>query len=158
MIKTLSPYYISTPFVNPTTLVTSTFYTMSLYVWDGDKNTPPATASWTITKQNPTASTGNDKVGVSRILNSLLDFNVVKGTSTALLDGNNQKWVKHEVVYSDDLLTPENETTTLLIRGYGYGNEGENPQTPTDKVMITGDEFNVNRAGFLCLPILLDDI
>ena len=158
MIKTLSPYYISTPFVNPTTLVTSTYYTMSVFVWDGDKNTPPSTASYTITKQNPTASTGNDEVNVSRVLNSLLEFNAVKGTVTALLDGNNQKWVKHSVVYSDDLLTDENETTTLLLRGYGYGNGGVNPQPPSDKIMLSGNEFNVNRAGFLCLPILLDTI
>lgn len=158
MIKTLSPYYISTPFVNPTTLVTSTYYTLSLFVWDGDKNTPPANASCVITKQNPTASTGNDKVNVARLLSSLLTINPVKGTSTSLLDGNNQKWVKHSVVYSDDLLTEENITTTLLINGYSYGNEGENAQPPTDKIMMTGNEFNVNREGVFCIPILIDDI
>lgn len=158
MIKTLSPYYISTPFVNPTTLVTSTYYTLSLFVWDGDKNTPPATANCVITKQNPTASTGNDKVNVARLISSLLTINPVKGVSTSLLDGNNQKWVKHSVVYSDDLLTEENITTTLLINGYSYGNEGENAQPPTDKIMMTGNEFNVNREGVFCIPILIDDI
>lgn len=158
MIKTLSPYYISTSFVNPTTLVTADYYILKIFVWVGNKNVPPLEPIYNITKNNPTSSTGNDKVNVSRILNSLLDFNVVKGTSTDLLNGNNQKWVKYEVVYSDELTSPKNQFTTLLIRGYGYGNEGENSQLPANRILITGNEFNVNRKGFVCLPILIEDI
>lgn len=158
MIKTLSPYYISTPFVNPTTSVTCTYYILTLYVWDGDKSTPPASSSYAITKNNTTASTGTDKINISRLINSLLDFTPQKGTATSLLDGNNQKWVRHSVVYDDDLATEEGINTVLLTRGYGYGNEGENPQIPTDKILTTGNEFNVNRGGVLSFPIFLDEV
>lgn len=158
MIKTLSPYYISTPFINPTTLVTSTYYTMSIFVWSGDKNTPPSIASRVFTKQNPTGSTGNDNVNIARLVSSFLEFSPQSASATSLLDGVNQRWVKHSVVYSDDLVTEENINTTLLLKGYGYGNEGENTQPPSNKIMIEGNEFNVNRDGVFCLPILLDTV
>ena len=158
MIKSLSPYYITTNFENATTAVISTYYILNLYVWSGDKNTPPAEPNYTITKQNVTGTAVDDVVNVARVLNSFLTVEAIKGSSTSLLDGNNQKWVKHSVYYSDDLLTEENETTTLLTRGYGYGNEGMNPQPPTDKVYLTGNEFNVNREGVFCFPIYLDEV
>jgi len=160
MIKTLSPYYLSVPFVNPQTSVTSTYYTLSIHVWDGDLSAPPATPNYVITKQNPTGSTGNDEINIARILNSLIEFNPVKGTATSLLDGNNQKWIRTAVRYSDtpELLYSVSVMTTFLIRGYSYGNEGQNAQPPTNKIMMEGNEFNVNRKGVFCIPILLDTI
>lgn len=160
MIKSLSPYYLTTPFVSPRTSLTCTSYTLNIYVWNGSNSSTPATPSYVITKYNPTGSTSSDKINVARILNSFIDFAARKNTATSLLNGDNQKWVRFSTNYAttnpDDATIPQNVSTELLVHGYGYGIEGENTSTPATKVLLSGNEFNVNRNGFLSLGIELD--
>lgn len=157
MIKTLSPYYVTTPFVSPETGETCTSYTLNIYVWDGDSDSPPSTPNYQITKSNPTASTGNDVVNVARILNSYLDLIPQEGTGQDFIDGNNQKWCKITAVYEtsdeDDDDLEQNEIIDLIVRGYAYGIEGENTDTPDNLIMQTGTEFKVSRRSFISLPI-----
>jgi len=74
---------------------------------------------------------------------------------------NNQRWVKIQVIYTtedeDDFEVVQSETTYLMIQGYGYGLSGENSTTPTNKILLSGDEFKVNRTGYFNLPILLPE-
>ena len=139
MIKTLSPYYVTTPFVSPETGETCTSYTLNIYVWDGDSDSPPSTPNYQITKSNPTASTGNDVVNVARILNSYLDLIPQDGTGQDFIDGNNQKWCKITAVYEtsdeDDDDLEQNEIIDLIVRGYAYGIEGENTDTPDNLIL-----------------------
>jgi len=69
MIKSLSPYYVSTAWVNPLGgAVLGESYTITVLVWNGVKASPPAasaTNSYTVTKENPTNSTGTDKLNIS---------------------------------------------------------------------------------------------
>jgi len=161
MIKSLSPYYLSIPFTSPLTSVVCSEYTLQLFIWDGVKATPPGTASYEITKQNIAVSSGTDKINIARLLNDYIDFTPQTMTTTGIYDGNNQKWVKTQVIYTtideDDFEVVQLENTTLLLQGYTYGLEGENAQPPTNKIMLSGDEFKVNRNGYFCLPIMLPE-
>jgi hypothetical protein len=159
MIKTLSPYYINIPFVDPITDETCTSYTLKIYVWDGDKDTPPATTSYSITKNNPTGSTGNDKINVARLLNDFIDFAPATGTATSLIDGDNQRWCKVTLTYTtlvDDIATLGTEQdylTDLVIKGYSYAMERENATINSNRILMSGVEFKVNRTGAFNAPI-----
>lgn len=157
MIKTLSPYYVTNSFVSPNSGETCSSYTLNMYVWDGDSTTPPLSPSFSHTKQNVTLSTGNSRINVARILNSFIDLSVQKGTGVELVDGNNAYWVKFTTNYTttdptDDGLD-QNVSTELITRGYAYGDEGENTDTPSNKIMQFGTEFNVSRTSFITLSI-----
>ncbi len=143
MIKTLSPYYLTIPFVSPLTGITCTFYTLKIYVWDGIKSAVPAVASYSITKNNPTTSTGNDKVNIARLLNDYIDF---------APNESNQRWCKTSIIY-DNSGIEELQTINLVLKGYGYGMGGENPQPPENRILLQGVEFKVNREGVFNLPI-----
>jgi hypothetical protein len=162
MIKTRSSHYITTSFISPLSGETCTSYQIQIYVWNGAKTNAPITPTFEITKENPTSSTGSDKINIARLLNDFIDVRPARGTTTEELNGNNQLWVKHNVLYAtsdpDDLDVPQNIAVELVIRGYGYAMEGENPTTPTDKVLIEGREFNVGRNSFFSVPILIDEI
>ncbi len=161
MIKSLSPYYLSIPFVSPLTSLTCAAYTLRLYIWNGAKGSPPATPSYEITKTNPTASAGNDTINISRLVNDFVDFISVSGTTTELVDGQNQVWVKWDTFYETtnplDATTPSNINTQLMLQGYGYGIEGQNPQPPSNKILIPLIDYKVNRNGFFNVPILIDE-
>lgn len=157
MIKTLSTYNLSIPLTNPDTLVVCDSYVLKIYVWDGNKAAVPAEPEYTVTKINAVASTGTDKVNISHIVNDFIDFNCINPGTTSLENGNNQAWVKTEVYYSDEPENSKFSTVLLAVKGYGYFLDGANPQIPSNKILIEGDEFKVNRSGFFVLPILIDE-
>ncbi len=160
MIKSLSHYYLSIPFIAPISGLTSTSFTLQIFVWNGLKDTPPADANYEITIDNVTASTGNYKIDIALIVNDFIDFTPFDTTATELIDGFNQYWVKTQILYitSDEAdNVPNYETTTLMTAGYGYGMDGENSQIPANNILITGTEFKVNRNGFFVLPILIQE-
>lgn len=159
MIKTLSPYYLTIPFVDPITTETALSYTMKLYIWDGLKASVPVTESYSMTKNNPTSSTGNDKVNIARLINDFIDFMPNVGISTGLIDGDNQRWVKVTLTYTVLILdeitvgTEQDFLIDLFVKGYGYGMDGENSTTPTNRILMSGVEFKVNRTGVFSVPI-----
>ena len=159
MIKSLSPYYVTTPFVSPLTLTTCTSYTLQIYVWSGDKASVPAAATYEATILNTNSSIGDSKVNIARLINDFIGFTPTDSSGTTPLDGNNQMWVQHDAIYvtsdgSDDDVK-QNISTVLMFSGYTYGLEGENAQPPTNKIFMSGTEFNVNRSGFFSVPVLL---
>lgn len=161
MIKGLSPHYVTTPLVSPLTSEICTKYVLQLYVWNGDKASVPAQPTYEQTISNPSANIGDSEVNISRLINDYIDFTASAGTTTEVIDGNNQLWVQHNAIYfTDDPLDddePQNITTDLLVSGYGYGLEGKNPSTPTNKILLTGTEFNINKSGVFVVPILIDE-
>jgi hypothetical protein len=161
MIRSLSPYYITIPFVSVQTGLTCTDYTLSITVWSGLKASVPATPTYTFTKTNPTASTGNDYINISRIIADQIEFAHVSGTSTGFVNGGNTLWVNWEYIYTttdeDDTDIPQGVGTTHFSLGYSYGNEGQNYTDVTNYLLFQGDEFNVNRGGFYCLPFLMNE-
>jgi len=152
MIKSLSPYYLYIPWISPLTSAVSTAYTLRVYVWDGLKLSPPATASYTMTKPNLATSSGTDKLDISQLINDYIDFEP---------NGNNQRWVKTTVVYTtideDDLDVVQLPSTKLMLQGYGGGLDGENAQPPTNKILISGTDFKVFRNGYFNFPFMISE-
>lgn len=161
MIKALSPFVVTTPFVSPLTSATSTEYLLQIYVWSGDKASVPAEATYEKTILNTSNSIGNSKVNIARLINDFINFGTASSNITETLDGNNAMWVQHDVIYTTSNPTDDDVqqsiVTQLMVSGYGYGIEGENAQPPTNKVFMAGTEFDVNRAGFFSVPILVDE-
>lgn len=157
MIKNLSPYYVTIPFVAPLSGLTCTEFTMQLFVWNGLKSTPPTEALYEFTKQNPSSSVGNVKVDIANLISDAIIFTQQEGSGTQLINGNNQVWVKWQTYYkttsATDNTTPTNINTELSTKGYSYGMDGMNQSTPTNKILLTGDEFKVSNNSIFVLPI-----
>lgn len=158
MIKTLSPYYFEIPWLSPLTGAQAFYYTLSLYIWEGDIANVPAQPQYSLTKINVAELDTTDKISVSRLINDYLNF--APDTTLGIVAGNNAVWVRKEIVYSttdplDDGVV-QLQTDDLAIKGYGYGMEGENPQPPLDKVYIQGDEFKANRSSIFSFPVEAD--
>ena len=160
MIRSLSPYYVTVPFVSPASSKTCTSYTLNVYIWDGVKSTPEG-LTYSYTKSNPTASTGSDKINISRILSDYIEPTPIEGVATEITNAELTWWVKYEYTYvSDeptDATTPQGTTTSLYSRGYTYGGEGENITTVTNRKLFAGDEFKADRTSYYNLPILFDE-
>lgn len=162
MIKTLSPYYLEFRFLDPIIsggegFLLSAHYNLKIYVWSGLKSNVPLEPVYSITKQNPTYSTNTEKINISRFLNDYIDF-APQNIDGILVNGNNQMWCKVDLEYTTTtvLLTYTNQSTLitdLFVKGYGYGMEGQNPQTPTNRVLLRGREFNVSRTGNFIVPV-----
>ena len=121
MIKSLSPYYVTIPFVSPLSGLTSNSYTLQLFIWNGAKNEPPALPVYEFTKSNPTGSTLTDEIDIANLISDYISFTPQEGIGTQLLDGNNQLWVKWRTFYtttdSNDAILPSNQNTKLMIKG-----------------------------------------
>ena len=159
MIKTRSPYYIEVPYVSATTGVTCYAFILKLYVWQGNKYDAPTDATWEQTIENPEGLTDNRKINVSPLINSYIDFETQSST-TGLVDGINQLWVKASVTYQQtsdlDYETEQDIFIQLAVRGYADGMGGENQDTPDDKVLLTGRTFKVNKGGKFVIPLEMD--
>lgn len=162
MIRSLSPYYIETPFVSPASGLTCTSYTMEIFIWDGAKLSPPAAAEYTFTKNNFASSSGTDKVNIARLISDYIDFTPQSDTTTNYIDGNNTRWVKTQVTYATTLAsdgtTPQLKSTSLFSAGYSYGDEGENNTLVLNNMLMTGTDFKVNRTGVFSIPVLVDEV
>ena len=160
MIKSLSSYYINIPFLSPLTSDVALEYTLLIWVWNGLKFDPPVTPTYSKTKRNIDNSVNTDKINIARLVNDFIEFTPQLGAGTGLYDGNNQRWVKTAVIYNTgnpvDTDVVQLQTTVLMLRGYGYGMEGENPQPPANRILLQGTEFKVQRDGFFNLPIIID--
>jgi len=161
MIKTLSPYYVTIPWLSPLTSLTATQYTIELYIWNGSKDVIPAEPSYQITKTNPEALVGDDKIEISRLVNSFITFTPTLGVVNNITSGDNQLWVKQSVFYTTsnptEATTPQLESTIIALKGWGYGIGGENQDVPTDKVLMQGREFKVSQNSKFIVPIRIDE-
>jgi len=157
MIKSLSPYYVYTPWVNPLGgAVLGESYTISIFVWNGLKASPPGTATYTKTQENPASLTDSDKVNIARLISDFIEFAPQKTTATSVIDGNNTWWVKTSVTYANDA-TVQQEAIDLFSLGYSFGNEGENITTITDNILLVTQDYKVDRSGVFVQPVLLDE-
>ena len=157
MIKTLSPYYIEIPLTSPASDTVCGSYTIQLFIWKGNKTAVPNTSSYQITRVNQLATNGIEKVNIARIVSDFIDFQINPQTTTGLYNSNNQAWVRFHVIYDVDENVIQLQQTKLAIKGYGYFTDGANPTTPIDKVLITQDEYKVNRGGLFVMPIQIEE-
>jgi hypothetical protein len=161
MIKTLSPYNITIPYLSPLTGLVCTEFTMKLYIWKGLKTAIPVTASYEITKSNPELLETSTKINIANLINPFLSFVPVLVTDTDFVDSTNQTWYSISVFYTTsnvtEVNTPQLQETKLAVKGYSYGMEGENAETPANKVLIQAREFKVSSDSKITIPIELTE-
>lgn len=161
MIKTLSPYYITTPWLSPLTGLKATSYTLEVFIWNGGKGNSGYIPTYTIEKENVEQSISTDEVNISRIVNDFVNVRPVDTDTTESINADNQIWVKTQVYYTtsdtNESAYPQNVSVDLAIRGYTYGNEGKNAQ-PTSSILIPNDEYNANKNGVFVVPVLANEI
>ena len=164
MIRSLSPYYVTTPLSSPNTGLVCTSYTLYIKVWSGLVTSPPSTASYKITKDNNSGlgfAVASDKINISRIVNDFIEFEPQSGSSTTILNGENQKWVQtyttYETTDTADSTTAQNISTELMSLGYSYGNEGVNNNISSPNILIPAQEYKAYRDGVFIVPILLNE-
>jgi len=161
MIKSRSPYYINTPFVSPVLEYTCAKYKLEIYVWTGLINEPPSEPNYSITKNNPTASTGTDKINIGRLIKDFITFSPIDSDGTDLVDSDNNVWINRRIYYAENLsdnfsVIPENQSTNLAVLGYAYGLDGENAATPSNKVLMRIGDYTMQTNGKFIVPIELD--
>lgn len=159
MINVRSTYYRTVEFVNPSTLVTSTEYTMNIYVWNGLQSAVPGTPTYTLTRSNYESSTGSELVEISKLIKSYIDIlltDTTTGADYVSQNSTNQAWVKTAILYSDEPSTERDSITTTALYGYGYGNEGINYQIPSNGILITNRIFRVSRNTLFTIPVYCD--
>lgn len=160
MIKSLSTYNLIVPFVSPLTAATCSQYTLRIYLWDGLIGSVPATPEYELTKINFESSTGNDRVNIARLVNDFIEFIPVTTGDTETNDAGNQVWCKTTIEYfttdTDDDGVEQSALTQLVLKGYGSGLEGENPQPRADGILIDGNVYRVARGSAFSIPLLLD--
>jgi hypothetical protein len=160
MIKSLSPYYLEVPRVAPISLEVCTSYTLQLFVWDGEKNEPPAEPIYEITKDNPTLASTDDEINIALLINDYIDFIPSFSDNTELENGLNQRWVQTQVLYTTsdpEDYVPSYVQIFLMTQGYGYGLEGKNTQLPANNILLQGTEFKVSRTGKFVFPFLIEE-
>lgn len=162
MIRTLSPYWVETPYVSPASGETAPSYTLQLFIWDGLKASPPASPQYEITKVNYENSLGNGRLEISKRINDYIDFLVPNFDYTPTdpieyYDSTNNVWVKWQILYNtDDPLdaSAQSAVTKLATKGWSYGFEGEN----VDNVKtIDNAQMKVPNGGFAIFPVYRDE-
>lgn len=162
MIKSLTPYYINTSFYSDILESICLRYRLKVRVWRGLKSDAPLDANYEITINNVTESSGNNKINIARLINDFIEFETVQSVSTNLVNSPNQMWVKTEVFYTGlngiESNVPERQDIQLFVKGYGYGMDGENPSTPTNKILMNIADYTMDANGNFVIPIKLDEV
>ena len=150
MIQTRSPYYLTIPWLSPSSMTMPERYIVQLFVWSGLKSSVPATPTYEMENKNPLGRTGSVDVNISSFLNDNLTTPLNKDTVTNILSGNSAVWVKSQVIYyiAGVAQSPEFVTTQLAIKGFGYGIEGKNVQPPN--ILATNKSFNIGKLSNYC--------
>ena len=154
MIKTNSPYYVSMPLGSLG--VPYDYYISYIYIWNGLNSARPLLPEYQQTRQNPSGSVGVDKINISNLVNDFIDFQPQSNNTTGLIDGINQVWfaVDVEGFINDVSQGVDGIIIDSATSGYTYGIEGENATVPTNKILLYGDEFKVNRDSGFILPLI----
>lgn len=157
LILTRSPHYVNVPY----TFSETTASTLSLYVYDGDIATVPATASYVVTQTRPAANFDEANFNISNYVNDFLDVkpNVNFVTSPSIIDSNTDsvKWIKYVATYADE----ENSVADIegsfsALRGFGFYNQGVNPTKPANSLLTPCVKRKVASDGIILFPFIND--
>jgi hypothetical protein len=164
MIKTLSTHNLIIPFFSPLTGLICSEYKLEIFIYDEGVANVSSQPAYTITKKNVTGSSGIDKIDISKLVNDFIEFTpgYTTGSVPSAYYESNQVWVKTRVFYKTtneaEADTPQLVNSQLAVKGYGYYQDGENPQIPNDKILLTGREFKIGRGSVFNLPVLANQI
>jgi hypothetical protein len=155
MILTTSPHYINSPFVYDST----TKMTLTLYVWDGDITSVPATATETLTKIRPSVNYAEFNTDISRVikpsLNEVPPYNIAATTQIVDSNADNLKWVYYVASYTDATNSISDQTGyRVAADGYGYYADGINPSFAASEVLTDCANRKVDRTSFVLFPFI----
>lgn len=156
MIKTLSPYFFEVPLTDPITGLVCSKFKVDLYVWVGERDATPSQPAYTSTLINAEQSSGVKLVQVGSMLNDFIEWDSNSSGITTLSYSNSQVWSLINITY-DELTNASISIFNLGLKGYGYFMDGNNPQPPSNKWLINGDDFSVQRNGMFCLSLLMQE-
>lgn len=160
MIRSLSPYYITIPWVSPLNSETATDVLVDIYVWNGAKNSVPATATYEVTRENALNSDDSFDLNIANWISDFIELTKQSTTTTELIDGNNQYWVKWEVYHNttDDEYdnTPSIESIKLFGRGYNYGLDLQNAEAEVG-FLSPVIEYKVSENSVISIPYLINE-
>ncbi|QLG46049.1 hypothetical protein [Costertonia aggregata] len=152
MINTRSPYYITAPVSTGTTSVTLTLKINNL-----TENSGLSAPQYSLTKNKPSATTTFLDFEISNMIRDFYDYTPIFSPFTALLDSNDRNVL--QLNYS---LTYEGSGTDITVLstdvfdGYGYYEEGINPQVPSNAILLSNDYYIINKNGFFNIPVYND--
>lgn len=159
MINTRSSFYREVFFVSPLTGFTSKKYTLRIYLWRGDVLDVPNSPEYSITRNNWSDSIGSEDVEISNIIDSYLESLYTDVTSESNATSQNsacQCWSKTTVEYytnsSSDTGVEQDPIIEFSTRGYGYGNEGKNFQSPNNGVYLSNNIYKASCDSLFIIP------
>ncbi|MDG3582045.1 hypothetical protein [Galbibacter pacificus] len=146
MILTRSPYTI-----HPSKIVgTTSAVNMTLHCWTS--GSMPGSPTYTIFKNVPPSTI---EFEISNLIKDFYVYTPIYYSSTGVrksIEGN----IVAVNIYQT-YLTPvdtENFTGLFATDGYGYFMEGENPDIPSNKILLSNDYYVVNASGYFNIPVL----
>jgi hypothetical protein len=154
---TRSPHYVNVPYYSTTT----TKSTASVFIWDGDIATVPATATKVLTYIRPATNFAEINPDLSKIIRpELKTIPIIDITlPTQIIDStaDSVKWVYYSVVYTDAISSIADITGKFgAVDGYGYYSEGVNPSSPANLVLTSSTNRKISRDGIILLPFVND--
>lgn len=154
-ILTRSPHYINVPFVYTTT----TKATIAIKIWGTDINIPPASATRTLTMLRPSVDFEEFNVDISKTIRDYITPTPTLdiSSSTQIIDNtvDSVVWYSYDVSYTDASETiPDISGRGVALDGYGYMQEGVNPEPPSNNVLTSVDFRKVDRNGFIIFPFI----
>lgn len=154
MILTKSPYYLTIPWLSPSSATVPDKYVLQIYVWNGLKASVPVSPNYEEENKNPVSLTGTIDINISPYINDVLNVALTNGSTTGVLNADCAVWVKTQIIYyiAGVAQSPEFVSISLAIKGYGYGIEGKNTTIPTSNVLADASIVNVSANSQFTLP------
>ena len=152
---TKSPHYVNIPFL----FTTTTAANVNVFIWNGDLDSPPSTATYALTIPRPTVNFAEFNIDISKLIDEKINPTpvITLSSTTQVIDStaDSVKWVTYTASYVDAVETLADITGTFVaVDGYGYYNEGVNPTKPTDNILTSASIRKVSRAGFILFPFV----
>lgn len=111
---------------------TPSFYTLALYIWKGDKNSPPTEAEYSITKENVGSLSTPDYINISPLIDDFIESSYID-LEVGLNNYNDVVWCKYEIYYNN-ATSPSLEVVDLCLRGY---------RNKDNKILLDGSELSM---------------
>lgn len=149
---TRSPYYFRATRSGALSVV------LTLKIWNGDKTTPIASPQYTLTKNTITPTSG-DPYATFEIAELVRDYVDITFDGTYAVDA---VWVRVDFSFYDGLngtgnsLAGGGNTTLLFLDGYGYFEEGINPDA-NNTILIDNSVVWRPQDENIRIPVLCDE-
>lgn len=108
-----------------------TKYTLALYIWKGDKLTPPLSAEYSITINNYELLTTDEEIEISGLVRDFIEQD--KPKLNELNNFNSPVWCQYKIFLDEEVVSSQ-EDTFLFVDGYNV--EDKN-------ILLDGDELTV---------------